>query len=639
MQRAVRPAVSLALVLTCTLGTMLLGTALKSRCADGDWSDGRQYELLCYSDIVPLLGTEQLGGGRLPFLQRCVEVPGQNCDEYPVLTMYFMRTAGWFSGDSYAGFYFVNAALLLACAVITAVCLYVMVRGRALYFALAPTLLIYGTMNWDLFAVALATAALLAFFRRRDGWAGVLLGLGAAAKFYPAMLVVPLIAQRFRDREPDRGDPPGLDDRGHLARGEPAVRDRLAVGAGSSSSGSTRPGSQTSTASGTSRAGGSICVSRSARSTSSRRCCSSGRSSRYGRSRPGATRASRAGRLGLPLVVLFLLTNKVYSPQYGLWLLPWFALALPDLRAFVAFSVADVAVFVTRFSWFGEMQGLGGASQGPFEVAVLVRTLVLLWCLVAWIRREPEPIVIELPAPAEASRCRARADRGAAPDASRPCMSEDTGIRLRDGVRTCMLVFLGVRVGLSLLSVIGVHLIDPFTPVDVPGWPTPAGDPGWHNAWDATVRLDALWFLRIASEGYVSRDGSAAFFPLYPLAIRVVAWLPGVSPVAAALIVSNASFLGALIVLYGLTRLEFAARASRPRAPHRPVPRALPDRVLLPGALQRVAVPAAVGDGVLERAARSVGVGRRAGAARRAHPEHRRGRGHRAAGRGAAPAA
>ena len=204
MQYAARPAVSLALVLTCAVGTMLLGTALKSPCAEGSWADGRQYELLCYSDIVPLLGTEQLGTGRLPFLQPCVEVSGQNCDEYPVLTMYFMRTAGWFSGDSYAGFYYVNAALLLACAVVTAVCLYVMVRGRALYFALAPTLLIYGTVNWDLFAVALSTAALLAFFRRRDGWAGVLLGLGAAAKFYPAMLVVPLIAHRLRDREPDR---------------------------------------------------------------------------------------------------------------------------------------------------------------------------------------------------------------------------------------------------------------------------------------------------------------------------------------------------------------------------------------------------------------------------------------------------
>ena len=51
--------------------------------------------------------------------------------------------------------------------------------------------------------------------------------------------------------------------------------------------------------------------------------------------------------LAFPLLVVFLLTNKVYSPQYGLWLVPLFALLLPHLRAFVAFSVADVAVFVT----------------------------------------------------------------------------------------------------------------------------------------------------------------------------------------------------------------------------------------------------------------------------------------------------
>ena len=34
---------------------------------------------------------------------------------------------------------------------------------------------------------------------------GVLLGLGAAAKLYPALLVVPFVAGRFRGREPDRG--------------------------------------------------------------------------------------------------------------------------------------------------------------------------------------------------------------------------------------------------------------------------------------------------------------------------------------------------------------------------------------------------------------------------------------------------
>jgi uncharacterized membrane protein len=36
-------------------------------------------------------------------------------------------------------------------------------------------------------------------------WSGVLLGLGAAAKLYPALLVVPFVAGRMRGREPDRG--------------------------------------------------------------------------------------------------------------------------------------------------------------------------------------------------------------------------------------------------------------------------------------------------------------------------------------------------------------------------------------------------------------------------------------------------
>ena len=51
------------------------------------------------------------------------------------------------------------------------------------------------------------------------------------------------------------------------------------------------------------------------------------------------------------LVAGFLLTNKVYSPQYGLWLLPWFALVFPDLRIFLAFEATEVAVFITRFSF------------------------------------------------------------------------------------------------------------------------------------------------------------------------------------------------------------------------------------------------------------------------------------------------
>jgi hypothetical protein len=84
-----------------------------------------------------------------------------------------------------------------------------------------------------------------------------------------------------------------------------------------------------------------------------------------------------------------------------LWLLPLFALAFPDLRAFVAFSLADIAVFVTRFWWFGEFSGTRSwPPQWVFEAAVLVRAAVLIWCVVAWIRRDPDPVPGAIPAPA-----------------------------------------------------------------------------------------------------------------------------------------------------------------------------------------------------------------------------------------------
>jgi hypothetical protein len=94
--------------------------------------------------------------------------------------------------------------------------------------------------------------------------------------------------------------------------------------------------------------------------------------------------------LGFPILVLFLLTNKVYSPQFSLWLLPWFALAFPRLGWFAAFELADVAVFVTRFSWFGRYLGIeggvAGLPVGMFELAVAIRALILVACVIGWVR-------------------------------------------------------------------------------------------------------------------------------------------------------------------------------------------------------------------------------------------------------------
>ena len=400
MRGDARRRVGLGIVLACLAATLALGLAVKGPCASGEWGDGRQYERLCYSDIVPLLGTEQLTGDRLPYLDACAEGDGQ-CDEYPVLSMYAMRAAAWAS-DGVLGFFAANAVFLALAAFATALCLYLLVGPRALYFALAPTLAIYAFMNWDLIAVAFATAATLAYARRRDVASGVLLGLGAAAKLYPALLVIPFVAGRFRERDPDAGI--------HLAWA--AIAAWLAVNAPFALAAPTswwrffefnaeRPADWDSLwFIGCHQATGELyCEPTGLINAGSLTLFLVSSALVWWVKRRREPDFAR-WTLGLPILVLFLLTNKVYSPQYGLWLLPWFALALPSPGTFVAFSLADTAVFVTRFSWFGEFAGLGGLPIAAFEAAVLIRAFVLVWCIVEWVRRPhhdllPQPAVTD----------------------------------------------------------------------------------------------------------------------------------------------------------------------------------------------------------------------------------------------------
>ena len=64
-------------------------------------------------------------------------------------------------------------------------------------------------------------------------------------------------------------------------------------------------------------------------------------------------------------------------------------------------------------------------------------------------------------------------------------------------------------------------------------------------------RFDANWYLKIAARGYGGSDGSTVYFPVYPLLIRSL--LPILSPMFAALLVSNLALIGLLVILYRLT--------------------------------------------------------------------------------------
>jgi uncharacterized membrane protein len=400
-KHAAAAGLSLAVVLASTLATLTLGAMAKQPCASGDWADGRQYRRLCYTDIVPLYATEHLRSGRFPFLDPCPPAEAAECDEYPVLTMYLMRLSASV-GRGFAGFFYANAFFLAACASVIAWALHRMVGHRALWFALAPTLLIYGFVNWDLLAVALATGATLAYLRKLDGLSGALLGLGAAAKLYPGLLVVPFVLGRIHGgRRKDAVALAGWAAGAYLAVNLPIVVAAREPWLTFFRFNSERPVDWDSlwfVVCERLQAGGSCSWSVALVNLLSLLAFVGLAASIWWVKRLRDPHFP-TWTFAFPLLVSFLLTNKVYSPQYGLWLLPWFALALPDFRLFAAFEAADVAVFVTRFTWFGRLSadagdpafaGFAGVPLGAFELAVVVRAVVLALCLVGWVLRSAD---------------------------------------------------------------------------------------------------------------------------------------------------------------------------------------------------------------------------------------------------------
>jgi len=93
-----------------------------------------------------------------------------------------------------------------------------------------------------------------------------------------------------------------------------------------------------------------------------------------------APRRPRLPQVLFLLVVAFLVTNKVFSPQYTLWLLPLYALARPRWRAFLVWQAAEVYLLFMRFMHFiyNDTNGARGVARGWFVGAVALRDLILL---------------------------------------------------------------------------------------------------------------------------------------------------------------------------------------------------------------------------------------------------------------------
>jgi len=377
-----------------------------------NWSNYRQYRYACYSDVVPLYTGEHLNeSGAFPYSTSWVEEAGTKNAytrymEYPVLTGLWMWlnaqiTHGYTSLQSSLTFlprgpevlvFFSSLAFFAALFwVFTIWCISRMSARRpwdALIAAASPLVIVHAFTNFDMLAIALATGAMLAWSRRRLTLAGILIGLGTAAKLYPVLLLLALLVLCVRAGKLRQWTDTALAtvvtwvvvnapifflfphgwlefERLNSTRGADPDSLYNVVHQFTSWGGFDGPlgPHQTPTKLNEFIAVALVfCLLAIAWIAIS------------------ARRRPRFSQLAFLAVAVFLLTNKVWSPQYSLWLVPLAVLALPRWRWLLPWMLVDAWLWIPRM-YFYLPETSGGWGQNPFLITVIVRDLaVALLC-------------------------------------------------------------------------------------------------------------------------------------------------------------------------------------------------------------------------------------------------------------------
>ena len=392
-------AARIILALTCL--TLALHWVQKSPCRDGAWADFKQYTSFCYTDVLALYYAEGLNQGKIPYLPE-KPIPDDHQVEYPVLTGAFMGLLGlpvYAVGQQAPelnqgqAFYDLNALFLSAFAVATVAMILSLRRRRpwdAALFALSPALLVTATVNWDFLAIVLGIGGLWAWGKRKPWLAGILLGLGTSAKLWPLFLLGPIliVCLRRRDYLPlvqtasatvaiwlvvnvpvmliswqdwykfmDLNTTRAIDwgTIWYIGR----YLDTEALGSSYPQLWSNIP-----------------LVTNLALVLFLIGCVGVFALGMLAKTPP------RVAQLAFLVIALFLVTSKVWSQQFNLWLLPLIVLARPKWGAFLFWQIAEVGYFL---AFYGELLGASGRSVIPenvFIFASIMRTAAVITLIV-----------------------------------------------------------------------------------------------------------------------------------------------------------------------------------------------------------------------------------------------------------------
>jgi uncharacterized membrane protein len=391
---------ALRVMVLIVIGMFALGMVQKVPCYNGAWFQGGdpQYIHACYSDIPHLYHDRGFAADVVPYFD---SIPGSIAGsgfhylEYPVLTGLFMEVASWLTphGGSMEHraqiYWIVNSGMLLICAVALVVLVARTNRRRpwdGLFIALSPALALSATINWDLFAVALAAAGLLLWSRSRPLAAGVLIGLATAAKLYPVLLLLALFllclrAGRMRAFGAALGGAVGA----WLVVNLPVyllARSGWSEFYHYSRTRGVDYGSLWLII--MQRTGNPLSgVSAYVAALMILLCAGIAALTFYAPRRP------RLGQIAFLVVAALIVSNKVYSPQYVLWLLPLAVLARPRWRDLLIWQGAEVLYFLAIWMQLAYVTGgtkHHGLSADGYHLAIALHLLGVLYLCAVVIR-------------------------------------------------------------------------------------------------------------------------------------------------------------------------------------------------------------------------------------------------------------
>lgn len=428
-----RSAVTWVLI-ALTLAGVLLSLLHMGHCRAEGWGGVAVYHHGCYSDVAALYSGRELDSTPwAPFR-------GDMWFEYPVLTgllaslaaVVTQAIAGLFPtgptpeqtpllnywGERESLLYWDVSFVMTAAAWVVLVLAVMKAAGRrpwdAAIVAIAPPIVLTAGINWDMWPAAALALAILAHLRGRHLTAGVLIGVGTAFKIYPLFMlgaVFVLAVRTVLGRDTGRAHGPG---QGHTARAEVGLPEflRTLLGAVGAWLVVNVPAMLISF-----QAWGQFYEFSDERGAgnSSLWHVWSILAGDWGWAVPdaqfistwsfllflfacvgvlalglAAPRRPRMVQLLLLIVAAFILVNKVYSPQFVIWLLPLLALAAPRWRDVLIWSVVEVlhfwAIWMHLAARVGEYESQHVMGEAVFVLAVVAHMAVTLYVMAVVVR-------------------------------------------------------------------------------------------------------------------------------------------------------------------------------------------------------------------------------------------------------------